>query len=100
MGRTPSINSRPDLNLAAPTSDATKAFVVHWCRNWEGCAVIQREAFLRYADWLLARALALRAAGDVETAEKYEQRAIECFDQANEQPDQTNLNEQQEANKG
>lgn len=62
--------------------------------------MIQREAFLRYADWLLARALALRAAGDAEIAEKYEQRAIECFDQANQQPDQAGPNEQQKASKG
>jgi hypothetical protein len=44
--------------------------------------VVQREAFLRYADWLFARALALREAGDIGTAEKYEQRAVECLDQA------------------
>lgn len=40
------------------------------------------EAFLRYAHWLFGRALALRETGDVETAEKYESRAIECLDQA------------------
>jgi hypothetical protein len=45
-------------------------------------AVVGREAFLRYADWLFARALTLREAGDIETAEKYEQRAVECLDQA------------------
>lgn len=40
------------------------------------------EAFLRYADWLFVRALELRETGDVESAEKYERRAIDCLDQA------------------
>jgi hypothetical protein len=45
--------------------------------------VILREGFLKYADWLLARALVLRETGNIEAAEKYAQRALECLDQAN-----------------
>lgn len=44
--------------------------------------VVLREGFLRYADWLFARALVLREAGNMEAAEKYVQRALECIDQA------------------
>jgi hypothetical protein len=37
--------------------------------------VSQREALLRYADWLFARAFKLRETGDTEAAEKLEQLA-------------------------
>lgn len=51
-----------------------------------------REAVLRHADWLFARALTLREAGDVETAEELVQRALEYLDRAN-------LDEQQKTRK-
>jgi cellobiose-specific phosphotransferase system component IIA len=47
--------------------------------------VALQEPFLRYADWLLARALTLRETGNVEAAEKYVQRALECLDKADKQ---------------
>lgn len=46
-------------------------------------------ALLRYADWLLARALKLRESGDVASAETFEQRALEYLDQA--EPDEQPL---------
>ena len=39
-------------------------------------------AWLRYADWFLARALKLREIGDVENAETLERRGLEHLDQA------------------
>lgn len=53
---------------------------------------VPREALLRHADWLFARALTLREAGDVETAEELVQRALEYLDRAN-------LDEQQKTRK-
>jgi hypothetical protein len=47
--------------------------------------VVPREGFLKYADRLLARALMLREGGDIEAAEKYVQRALECLDKADKQ---------------
>jgi hypothetical protein len=54
--------------------------------------VVLREAFLRHADRLLALALVLRETGNIQAAEKYVQRALECLDQAN-------LGEQQRTNR-
>jgi hypothetical protein len=39
--------------------------------------MILTEALLRYADWLFARALELREAGDIDGAEALEKRASE-----------------------
>jgi hypothetical protein len=70
------------LNLFSSTDDATNG--VSWCRRG-GCTVALQESFLKYADWLLARALTLRESGNVEAAEKYVQRALECLDKADKQ---------------
>jgi hypothetical protein len=47
--------------------------------------VALQESFRKYADLLLARALVLREAGNIEAAEKYVQRALECLDKADKQ---------------
>lgn len=43
----------------------------------------QGEAFLRYANYLFARALKLREAEDIAGAELLERRAVQYLDEAN-----------------
>lgn len=47
--------------------------------------VALQESFRKYADWLIARALVLREDGNIEAAQKYVQRALECLDKADKQ---------------